>query len=74
MTFIWPLDPRHPPFLCIYCYYKYTAEHVDNNMMFLWFRTERYWRVILKEKSQNDREIYLHINNKQNGYENVNFF
>ena len=23
-------------FLCIYCYYKYTAKHGDNNMMFLW--------------------------------------
>ena len=34
MTFIRPLNPGHPPFLCIYCYYKYTAGHVDDNMAY----------------------------------------
>ena len=23
-------------FLCMYCYYKYTAKHVDDNMTYLW--------------------------------------
>ena len=33
---------------------------------------KRYWRVNLKEKSQNGSEIYFLMNKKQNGYQNVN--
>ena len=35
MTLIWPSNSIRPPFLNIYCYYNYTAEHAENNTTFL---------------------------------------
>ena len=35
MIFNWPLNPTHPPFLYIYCYYNYTAKHASDIMTYL---------------------------------------
>ena len=35
MTFIWPSNPRRPPFLYIYCYYNYTAKHANDDVIYL---------------------------------------